>query len=138
MLIAKEQHLQPGSILPAFQVPTQGSGALPPSHPALQPQQVPEGPKMLEWEAGFSKKQSSAGTFLSPACDNRQPLPRGFGWPCPGAPACRDANVAPDITPPEGMAGWRGSVCGSPGASLPFRQSGEGSRRDMNLLPPPR
>lgn len=55
---------------------------------------------------------------------------------CPGAPACCDANVVPDITPPEGMARWCRSVR-LPGGftSLPAKRRG-GIGCDLNLLPP--
>lgn len=109
-------------------------------HPTLaagaRVEALPAGPKPLGSEAASAENNRLPGLSfprrVTPV--SRSPCsrsPEDFAG-CPGAPARCHANVGPDITPPEGMAG---SHC-SPGASLPPPQSEGGIRRDLNPLPP--
>lgn len=118
-----------------------GAGSIfpiPPVAAGARAEALPAGPKPLGSEAASSKNNRLPGLSfprrVTPV--SRSPCsrsPEDFAGR-PGVPARCHANVGPDITPPEGMAGSRRS----PGASLPSPESEGGIRRDLNPLPPSR
>jgi len=119
--------------------PAQSPGASSPSHPSPQPRWAPGWGLCPRGRSRSARKRVLLKTIVrrdfprpEPACDNRQPLPRGFRSPprCASLLRCKcGARYNP--------AGGNGEGArGSPGASLPSRRSEGGIRRGVNPLPP--